>query len=49
MIKMEDIISMYIFLTNQGGETVRLFFYHTVYNSEPEYGKKSANDYYTYK
>ncbi len=37
------------FLTNQGGETVRLFFYHTVYNSEPEYGKKGANDYYTYK
>lgn len=36
------------FLTNQGGETVR-FFYHTVYNSEPGYGKKSANDYYTYK
>lgn len=28
------------FLTNQGGETVRLFFYHTVYNSEPGYGKK---------
>lgn len=37
------------FLTNQGGETVRLFFYHTVYNSEPGYGKKGANDYYTYK
>lgn len=25
------------------------FFYHTVYNSEPRYGKKGANDYYTYK
>lgn len=26
-----------------------VFFYHTVYNSEPGYGKKGANDYYTYK
>ena len=37
------------FLTKQGGETVRLFFYYTVYDSEPGYGKKGANDYYTYK
>ena len=37
------------FLTNQGGETVRLFFYYAVYDSEPGYGKKGANDYYTYR
>ena len=37
------------FLTKQEGQTVRLFFYHTVYDSEPGYGKKGANDYFTYK
>ena len=37
------------FLTNDGGENIRIFFYHSLYDSEPEYGKKGANDYYSYR
>lgn len=37
------------FLTKAGGENMRIYFYHGLYDSEPGYGKKGANDYYSYR